>query len=163
MKPSGIGTEPNVLFDVTRQKQTQAWGVLGGQIVVIDPFHQFAVGDAADDDGDASDESLTPKNDHIYSYDTPGYTNNAVQRGGQPPKPYTQLIRRMNFKEYVRVSFDGTRPSGNTNMGSRCSLKQPWHMFMWLVLQDGSRYGEFTTKQNDVDLNHAAMAPPPTP
>jgi hypothetical protein len=160
LKPAGVGNEPNVLFDVTRQKEKKEWAVVAGQLIANGAPVVFPQDDTANDDSSNNDESLTPKNDHIYSLDAPGVPFRAVQQtGGQS---IAQIIKRNNFREYSRVTFDGTLPTGNTDTGSRCSDKQPWHMFMWLEAQ-GANYGERAGKQNDVDINHAALAPDPVP
>lgn len=61
----------------------------------------------------------------------------------------------MNAREYVRVSFDGTQPSGDTDQGSRCSPKKDWHMLMWiekiLFGPEGGTWREKAGKPNEVD------------
>ena len=69
--------------------------------------------------------------------------------------PVGQIVGRMNCREYVRVSFDGTRPSGDVEQGSRCSPKKEWHMLMWLekVLfgDEAGTWRERAGKPNEVD------------
>jgi len=168
VQPPGIGGELGVKFDLTRQKQYQSWGVVDGVVKEDLPYHPFPTGDLADDDTGFLGESQKPKNDYIYSFDQPGFSNNLIQKWRDPAhptdpeKPMTQLIRRINFWEYVRVGFDGHRPEGNTAEGSRCSDKVPWHAFFWLVDQ-GIFYGERSDKPNNFGLNHGAIGPEPVP
>ena len=164
VQPTGIASEKDVLFEVTRQKQTQVWFVLNGKVFQNDPLTPFPPAntpDLANDDGPAPAGFMKsvqniPKKHHIYSIDAPGGMGLAVIPG------VTQYVERKNFYEFVRVSFNGTRPSGNTNEGSRCSPKEPWHMDMWLEPQGGV-FGEKAGKLNEVDLGHVPIGNPPTP
>jgi hypothetical protein len=130
--------------------------------VRLPPDPVFPNDDKANDDPDDTDESNNVYNNHIYSFDAPGAKTLAVATGGPDDKPMTQWIMRANFKEYVRVSFNGTFPTGNTLTGSRCSYKQRWHCFFWLEEQNGI-YVEKAGKQNDVDLQWGQLDPAPTP
>ena len=163
IQPTGIGNEKDVLFDMTRQKQTQLWHIRNGELKQTDdpePFPPANTPDLTNDDAlkppDEKAEQNMPKNDHIYSIDAPG----GVPRAAIPS--VTQLVQRKNFYEFVRVSFNGTRPSGNTSEGSRCSLKEPWHMDLWLEPQGGV-FGEKAGKLNEVNLGHVPIGNPPTP
>jgi len=166
IQPPGISNEHNVLFDVTRQKEKKEWFIMDGQVNELLPPTgpvTFPVGDEANDDFSDDDESIKqPVNDHIYSCDGPGPLFRTVQQGPQG-QPITQLIYRHNFLEYGRVSFNGTRPSGNTDTGSRCSYKQKWHSQIWLKAQGDIYVQKGGGVLNDVGLDHWALLPAPTP
>jgi hypothetical protein len=147
VQPKDVGNEPNVLFDVTRQAHARFWNILSFERVRKELSKDFPATsgkpDEANDDGGISvDESNVPTHDNIFSFDSPGPwgLGEAVR----------QVVCRMNCREYARVSFDGTRPSGDTDEGSRCSPKKNWHMLMWIEKVSGS-WRERAGKPNEVD------------
>ena len=166
--PPGIGAEPSVLFDLTRQKATRKWSVINGQVAQASLPVDFPVGDLSNDDTEDGDESPTPLPspalpllpDRIHCFDGPGPASRQVLV--TPSGEMTQIIERRNFLEFARVSFDGTRPAGNTLSGSRCSVKVPWRVFLW-VEAAGDVYVERAGKDNDVKLQHGVLTPAPTP
>jgi hypothetical protein len=147
VQPKDVGNEPNVLFDVTRQAHARFWNILSFERVRKELSKDFPATsgkpDEANDDGGISvDESNVPTHDNIFSFDSPGpWGLGAAVR---------QVVCRMNCREYARVSFDGTRPSGDTDEGSRCSPKKNWHMLMWVEKVSGS-WRERAGKPNEVD------------
>lgn len=157
--PAGIGSEPGVLFDITRQKESQDWAVKNGVLrknCPLIPFPANITPDLSNDDDNADDESLTPKNNHIYSYDGPGIPFRKILPG------VLQIIQNKNFLEFARVFFNGVRPNGNTQDGSRCSPKQKWHVDQWFEAQ-GTVYGERTGKPNYVGLEYTSVGIMSTP
>ena len=92
---------------------------------------------------------------HIYVIDGPGIGIVAGHNG---------YVSRNNFKEYVRVRFDGITPSGNTVSGSRCSDKVPWHARFDLVKGAGGLWvgnPASPARNNDVDEGHITIGTAP--
>ena len=152
VSPKGIGDEPGVKFDVTRQKE-RSIATRKGTIISAAPNIYWAgrtifTGDGptgvdvdlSTDDIASSDEDNTPKSNNIYSIDAPGHLNDAA---------YDEVIMKINFLEFVRVRFDNITPSGNTREGSRCSVKIPWCAFIWSE-KDGLHYIEKAGKGSSV-------------
>jgi hypothetical protein len=173
VSPSGVGAIPRVLFDVTRQKERMSWIIAGNNVIPyagpdywpgqLSFTNAGATGvdiDLSTDDlggspaSSATDEDNTPQNDHIYSIDGPGHDHT----GG----PLQQVVRRLNFLEYVRVSFNGVRPSLDTKEGSRCSPKSAWHARMWSQ-KNGIQYQPVSGKGNGVNEGYMAILPAPAP
>lgn len=134
-------------FDVTRQKNVRVWTIKGAVSKLRESFDFPNIAgqpDLANDDVGQGDESNSPTNNHIYVFDSPGPGVGSFVAGA-----IDQVVERMTFNEYVRVTFDGSQPQGNTNTGSRCSLKQPWHMLMW-IQDSGSGWIERSGKPNEI-------------
>lgn len=125
LEPTGLWDE-GVRWDITRQKEGKIWqGTIGqgGQITWETVVNNAWPGsdDAANDDAKTIDESTSPNADHeMFGMDYPGYPSDTGQ--------FDVGLMRENFYEYVRVRFDGVRPSGNGTNGSRCSSKYEWHV-----------------------------------
>ena len=135
--PPGIGNEPGVVFDISRQRESYAWRQdLGtwyphntGSSDNPGPFiGKWPVGEeAVNDDGpnnNQQDEDNTPTANHIYSRDMPGDTTD--QAG------YQRLVVRFNMREFVRVKVNGdqfTNVNGPAE-GSRASGKEEWYSRM---------------------------------
>ena len=128
--PSGIGGKARVAFDITRQMEGDVWvdGVARPQLHrVFDPNDE-----EPNDDPDNTDESPRPTEaDRIYSIDDPGLT------GPQSAGAHSYSMR-YNGREFVRVRFNGIRPSGNDVGGSRCSAKALWHVGHHLFDEGGT-------------------------
>ncbi len=116
-------------------------------------WETFPSVDTSNDDRGQTDEDNTPENNHIYSIDGPGFPNNGE---------YDQVVRRLNFYEFVRVRFDGEALAGENSDGSRCSEKVPWHAFLWIE-KDGASYRQRAGKTNEVDEGHLTIGGAPTP
>lgn len=129
VKPAGIGKEPDIKFDVSRQREDFLWilDTNGWFDALAPPFPNRptvfpTVPDEPTDDGNNDDEDNTPKNDHIYSIDNP--------RNQFYPVPAIRVVKRANFREFIRVRFDG-KAFKNLNgvlEGSRCANFQNWRM-----------------------------------
>ena len=122
VKPAGIGNEPGIKFDVSRQRETAAW-VKDNQGWFGNPAGAFpTTPDEPNDDNHAADEDNSPTNDHIYSLDNPMVPF--------LPAPAERTVKRGNFREFVRVRLDGQafQNQNGTVEGSRCSNFQDWRM-----------------------------------
>lgn len=168
--PTGIGAESIVKFDVTRQAEVRIWGlnlILPSVVPPPDPVPQltygnesFPFGDKANDNVDATadqpvadrDNDNTPTNDHIYSIDAPGRGTRIANE--------EEYIFRANFREFVRVKFDGQKPTGNILSGSRCSPKKDWHLRIHAINDNGT-HKQNTNKPNDVDIEHIEVGEEP--
>jgi len=114
------------------------WGVLGTCTEIRGRYG----------DGDTGTDRAPVKN-HVYSIDGPG-------RIFSPPF-HDQVIIQLNFMEFVRVRFDGVRPSGNQVDGSCCSLKAPWHAFGWLLRDGDAAYKLRADKCNEVEQGYKSI------
>jgi hypothetical protein len=121
--PPNIGSEPNVTFDLSRQMENKAWlrDTVSGW-TPIPPQTFPANPDEPNDDSHSVDEDLTPRNDHIYSTD---FIN--IPYLGPPAD---RIVKRGNFREFVRVRFDGAafQNANGQVEGSRCSELIDWQM-----------------------------------
>jgi hypothetical protein len=148
VKPDGVGAEPGVKFDVTRQMEQKYFQFNGATWAPLaQPWETFKIKDESNDDSHQSDEDNTPKNNHIYSLDAPGLFNRGT---------LDQFVGKLNFKEFCRVRFDGIEPSGNTSEGSRCSLKLTWHAHCWYQ-GNGTGYTQVPGKTNSVGIGHLSL------
>lgn len=154
--PDGIGQEPGVAFDITRDIAHKDWVINGTNVQQLNGNDVFDKGDISDDDlAPEDDEDVTPSNNKIYSLDGPGHP---LQPSGD------QIVSRNNFEEFVRVSFDGERPSGENDDGSRCSANIPWHAFYWVDVDPANgKYRMRAGKLNVVDEGHLSLGSTPTP
>ena len=59
-------------------------------------------------------------------------------------------VYRFSADEFVRVSFDGTDPSGNGTQGSRCSGRLYWHCCHRLEADDDTFWWQRTTGDEEV-------------
>ena len=159
--PPGIANEPDIKFDFARDIAFREWTIAGSPRVVTQ-VHQpgedtFDAADAADDDGGLSDdEDVTGVGDRVYVLDGPGHPvllNIA-----------DEVLSRNNFKEWVRVRFYGARPTGNNNLGSRCSDKFDWHAHYWVEWDaTTARYKQKAGETNSVDQEHLPLGDAPDP
>jgi len=123
VQPPAVRNEPDVIFDVTRQRRSDFLVVATttGRELQKDQS-RFPPGDDANDDTHDRDETQVPDaNGRLYSYDGPGLADAA--------NPYRVGVRVRydgRFREYVRVAFDGVRPTGNGASGTRASPKVLW-------------------------------------
>jgi hypothetical protein len=162
--PPDAGSIPQVKFDIGRQIEGQEWNVINNTVTPNGAaYGPLSSNDIATDDGAQTDESLNPVNNHLYSYDSPGTAFQTIQTSSSGDT-ITQVIIRKNFNEFVRVSFDGNVPSGNTLAGSRCSHKVPWQMALW-VWKSGTNtiYQNRPGKPLTITTGHTPITPTPTP
>jgi len=153
VSPTGIGSEPGIVFDVTRQIEFKDWTIDAGVVNERKPWKTFPAADTSNDDTNQSDEDNTPENGHDYVVDGPGENNNGA---------HDQVVSRNNFYEFTRVRFDGAALSGNNDTGSRCSDKIGWHASYW-VEKDSGKYKQRAGKINEVNEGHGTLDPAPVP
>ena len=169
--PPGIGKEPGIKFDITRQKESLGWTqdfLANGNLRWDDlefgdqiPSNFPAGDEVPNDDGPFTvpgqqDEDNTPNNDQIYSRDMPGMLSDQAQN-------YRRVIR-YNMKEFVRVKLDS---GGFDNLnykieGSRCSDKVPWYSRMDLIRDNAT--GKWTrngTMENEIKEGRKNLLPAP--
>jgi len=159
--PNGIGKQPGVRFDVTRQRQYKAWGWMGPY--GWQPYDVWAVwpaGDIPNDDSHNWDESRFPtQKNHFYVFDAPGIPSPAHLAN----QPFSHYVARMNFREFMRVRFDSVRPGTNAMTGgfedkldgSRTSEKWEWHMRSYVARQ-GGYWHRIPCDQEETDQNDVA-------
>lgn len=134
--PDGVGDEPGVKFDITRQKNRSQYFQIGSEVFGPSDVAFPIKKDLANDDGIQNDEDNKPKNNHVFSVDSPSAS--LIQSSNQvAPPDGTKLVYSGNFYEFVRVRFDGERPTGNNLEGSRCSEKLKWKTQQIGVKKDG--------------------------
>lgn len=168
--PTDIGDESAVKFDITRQAEGKIWGlnlILPTVEPPLDPVPvdlyadlSFPTGDKANDNVDATvdqpvadrDNDNTPTNDHIYSIDSPGRPSRDADE--------EEYIFRANFREFVRVKFDGQQPTGDVLSGSRCSPKKDWHVQIHAINDNGT-HKQNSNKPNDVAVGHIEIGEEP--
>ena len=130
--PPGIGDEADVKWDISRQGSGRVWdrknaanpfALASPQMFPAD----YPEGDKPNDDQPSSqdnDESEKPNGDNfLYVVDGPGTADDI---DGFPGK--VGLVIRWNFREFVRVHFDGHEPQGNKVDGSRASAVTLWYV-----------------------------------
>lgn len=145
--PSGVAGSQNVSFDITRQAEGRMWTQVEGGTPTLIPEATRTFPNSNEQPNDAihnDDESVSPSaQGNIYSIDIPGLQNPQV------PDGVDILTFRANFKEYVRVTFNGIRPLGNSVIGSRCSDKYLWHVAHKLEFDAGAFTGNFRRTTGD--------------
>jgi hypothetical protein len=166
VQPAGVGNVKignrfAVIFDISRQRESTEWDydngswnntgdpITNGAWPTLDEMPNDDYGNLGD-----NDEDDTPKNDHIYSYDFPGYNNVA---------DVDRAVLRYNFYEFVRVRFDGQDfPAGHSVEGSRASGKAAWRSRMDVV-DDGTGKWQRNNNQppgeveNEIMENHKPL------
>ncbi len=152
--PPGINAEPPAggrgapKFDGSRQKEGKTWSRNGANAcnLLIDDSWPMTE-ELPNDDARNLDKSSAPNGDDEYfDFDVPGLRGDGAAAD--------LVIRRLNFKEFLRVRFDGIRPSGNIVDGSRCSPYWDWHVRHRLVDNAGTwaRSGGEPPETNDNDI-----------
>jgi hypothetical protein len=125
--PSGVGSEPNVKFDITRRIQRTAWQRLDGEYISQTTTNFPDEVENANDDPNEEDESTRPDGyDTMYSLDAPSLPLQ-MRIPGAPL--FSQLHHNYdaNFQEFMRVSFDGDTPAGPGVQGTQGSFNFHWH------------------------------------
>jgi len=162
--PAGIGSEPGIVFDITRQEQTKAWRIDGTnvtEIIQADLHPDFPSKDEEpNDDAGISDEDNVPNNNHIYSIDFPG--------AGSDTAFADRLVLRFNFNEFVRVLVNGGAFANTEHVieGSRSSDKSAWRSRMDVIKDTATGKWKRNTAvsgENEIELGHKAIGGAPTP
>ena len=127
--PTGIEQEDQVKFDLARSAATRGdVHTLVNGVLVTSPLADTNIdstwGEIPDDDSDATNEDVDPKNLHIYDIDIPALI---FEVGALQALPIQQAEYKGNFLTWVRVSFDGQRPDAPKS-GARCSPQIKWHI-----------------------------------
>jgi hypothetical protein len=151
--PSGVGKEHGVRFNTARQMDFITFYINpNGPLGRISQTNALG-GDDATDGWGTTDEDAEAKQDEIYCIDGPG-TKRIDARGR------LAFIKRANFFEFVRVRFDGVKPSGRVD-GSRCSNKIPWHIQMGLKPDAAGKWVEDPARPNEVEEGHIVLGDKP--
>jgi hypothetical protein len=144
--PPEVWKETDVAFDLTRQVEAKVWELPNLQPTDVKVFP--VISDQANDDIITTDESLVPADDgSMFAIDAPGPPS-------APSSPsVTRSIMRANFREFVRVRFDGgaAHPM-NELAGSRCSDKFLWHVRHTLT-PAGARFDRLGGDATETDFN----------
>ena len=161
VKPAGIGNVPSVRFDVSRQREDFLWiqdnggwfdrlGPPWGNGSAVFP----STPDLPTDDDGRGDEDNTPTNNHIYSIDNP-----ATQFY---PAPAARVVKRANFREFVRVKLNGNDFVNQLNLveGSRCSPFQNWRM-RGDVTKTNNVWGPSAGGLNELTSGHESLGSHP--
>lgn len=158
VRPPGIDNQDGVRFDITRQIEGKAWTQTGGANPVEVLSRDFPANDERpNDDAHNADESTQPNvNNRMYVLDGPGIS---------PMGAVADLeVWRFNFREFIRVRLDGTKPSGNVVSGSRGSVKFDWHVrHRWNRGGTGNyiRSDAGETNNNDIAPGHITVGTGP--
>ncbi|WP_457651877.1 eCIS core domain-containing protein [Rhodocaloribacter sp.] len=117
------GHQPSVQYDFKRTKERATWKKVSGSWTQLSH-----VGPGADDDSHDQDEDLTPKNNHIYVEDGPGFRSLSNPVGDTSA---TEAVYKASFIEFVKArkgSGSWTKVSGDFE----------WHSISWLEKSGGS-------------------------
>jgi len=118
-EPANVWKEPGVKFDISRQASSKGWAQIEGKWELFKRADDPGDDETANDDKNDFEESSAPNADgEMFEEDAPGAD---VSPG------VSNFVYRSNFREFVRVRFDGTKPAGNGLSGSRCSDRFIWH------------------------------------
>jgi len=161
--PKDIGNESQVVFDVTRRKESIGWDWTGENRVEVNildvvPSTFPPKVEDTNDDGLNSDEDNAPMKDHIYSSDFPGFETDVADRD--------RTVLRFNFTEFVRIKVDGAafKNQNGDAEGSRSSEEVPWRSRMDVV-KDAATAAPRKWKRNGADNEivegHKALGGPP--
>jgi hypothetical protein len=166
VRPSGA--MPGVVFDVTRQIEARIWVpnfpaafqtniFWPGRSAYTMAGPTSAQIEQPNDDGKQYDEDNTPSaSGFIFSADIP--TIGSYDKNANLPYPFPGYYGG-NFLEWVRVSFDGQQPSGNSIRGSKASVSIDWKLYMWNMFQRGS----ISIIKEDVGRGYVDQNTPPPP
>ncbi len=165
--PVGVGTARTktgfVKFDNARQAEGKAWLKTGNTVRPISTRSFPARDDSVNDDLSDHGETNTPNSSgHLFAVDGPGPPLRAIA---------DLLMMRANFREFFRVRFDDTKPSGGTRNapkidGTRCSRKFDWHLRHTLKKNAAGKWerttGDVKEKdENDIDKDHITVGTGP--
>lgn len=152
--PFGIGEEPGVKFDITRQREGKDWGKNGNLVIESKPVSLIKDQRVETPNDDGTDEEESEKPDawgRMYCVDFPGEAGQLAT--------HDVVVWRYNFREFVRVRFDNIRPTLNVEVGSRCSDYYDWHVRHNLIkgkngIWTRSTGDEKQSDQNDIGPGH---------
>ena|GEM_PF-5287712 len=156
--PSGVGSEPGIVFDVTRQMVNKSFFTrTNDTIAVIDKPDE--TGDIANDEvvgGTNDDNDNSPTNNHIYSVDGPGLNSNAAIQN------IKAVTIRFNAREFTRVRVNGQTIMGNGLQGSRASDKFLWYARVKVELAPGgTTYERIPGVDNTTGLGNPSLGTTP--
>jgi len=171
LSPAGVSwwaETAKMSVDVTRTVEARVWYTDANGTMLAESVDFPAWLDVANDDKNANDEDDLPRNDHIYSVDTPAILQKQPTEGlNAVSPPFDRAQHRMNAYEFVRVLLNGEEfeEQGSTAMaqGSRASLLQPWHSRIDVVwgVADPFRYVRNNVAgENEINPNHKALGQP---
>lgn len=162
--PPGIATEPGVRFDGARDIAFREWSITKSPPSVKPEYvpgtdDVLDLADLADDDRPPdNDEDVVGTGDRVFVLDGPG------QAVGLKLPGVDEIVSRNNFDEWIRVSFNGIRPTGNNNFGSRCSNKTKWHAQYHVEWDSVNlKYKQKSNTLNDVAELHIPLGAAPNP
>lgn len=157
VSPAGVGSESDVVFDISRKRESASWLMNPNLVWTANPPVPLPSGDLVNDDSTNEDEDSDPLHNHIYSVDNP-----ATLIGKFTSLPVNRVVKRANFKEFVRIKFDGV-PFKNRNAdveGSRCSVNRLWNIRSDLS-RDANNSWIFTPGENTVGLGNDPLGAHP--
>jgi len=148
----------DVAFDATREIEGQRWiqNVPNGPWQPVPgSARSFGPGveNVNDDAGDRGESDRPTPIGAFYDEDPPGPTG---------LEPYSGDKWRYNFWEWIRVRFDGTRPTGNGVSGSRSSPKYAWSVAHTLYKEAGAWHrttgDDVETEENTIRVGHIPIS-----
>jgi len=166
IEPANVWNEPGVTFDASRQAEGRWWDKSGAtwkedqSMRRTWPSGDEEANDEPEPTNEDTDDSRRPNNSgEHFQQDAPGVAN---------PSAYAdESCLRYNFRDYIRVRFDGTEPNGNKTDGSRCSDKYDWHCrHRWEKDAASGKWKRTTgdnqeSDSNDIGANHITVGTEP--
>jgi len=159
IEPQGVENEPGVKFDVSRQRASNVkFEAPAGTWHTVEQTAWPSNDEDANDDSGNVDESKVPNADHeIFVFDPPGLDNF--------PLGSVKVLFRANYREYLRVRFDGQRPTSggdSSTWGARCSPKYDWHVIHTLIPDGATMYKRDTgdaaqSASNEIKAGHISL------
>ncbi len=159
--PQDVGSQPGVVFDAARDAEGNRWSQASpGAPWVPEPGWERSFEEQVelpnDDANDAGESAVPTADDHFYCSDATGPAFAATAH---------REISKYNFREWLRVSFDGNRPTGDSISGSRCSDKYLWSNRHTLLKHPLGVWERTTgddpeTDENRIGEGHRDITPP---
>jgi hypothetical protein len=170
--PAGVERElgGRIKFDLSRSAEDAAYRLFPGKQqyeLVADSYHPWPpFREQSNDDNHKEDEDNEPWNNHIYSFDFPGFTLDlpAAPGGGPPanlnPWGWVRVAHRMNAQEFVRVLIDRgdfkhplSPPAVQGSRASEFVSWRAWVDFTW----DGKAWGRTPDGAGGVKYNEITL------
>jgi len=148
--PSGIDAFSDVKFDLTREIHfLDVWDWDGLPDTTDSEAWPINIEEPNDDTHDTDESDAPSSQNHMYSVDRVG--------GGPQIKDdaFVELTSQNDYKEYMRVRFDGVKPSGESRHGSRCSSYKEWHACHNIIRDGAPAGGTVNTKRSTGDTNES--------